>query len=49
MIGDIAIHGEVAYPMEEPDAEPAFGEIPGEPVPGSTITRRCSPRSTGHD
>jgi Amt family ammonium transporter len=31
--GDIALHGEVAYPEEEPDAEPAFGEIPGEPVP----------------
>jgi ammonium transporter, Amt family len=31
--GDIAIHGEVAYPNEEPDAEPAFAEIPGEPVP----------------
>jgi ammonium transporter, Amt family len=31
--GDISIHGEVAYPMEEPDAEPAFAEIPGEPVP----------------
>ncbi|MGO8959150.1 MAG: ammonium transporter [Streptosporangiaceae bacterium] len=31
--GDIAVHGEVAYPMEEPDAEPDFGEIPGEPSP----------------
>ena len=31
--GDIAIHGEVAYPNEEPDAEPDFGEIPGEPAP----------------
>src|ERR1700691_2531041 len=31
--GDIAIHGEVAYPEEEPDAETAFGEIPGEPDP----------------
>jgi ammonium transporter, Amt family len=31
--GDVVIHGEVAYPMEEPDAEPAFAEIPGEPVP----------------
>jgi ammonium transporter, Amt family len=31
--GDIVIHGEVAYPAEEPDAEPAFAEIPGEPVP----------------
>jgi len=31
--GDISIHGEVAYPMEEPEAEPAFAEIPGEPVP----------------
>ncbi len=31
--GDISIHGEVAYPNEEPDVEPAFGEIPGEPVP----------------
>ena len=31
--GDIAIHGEVAYPNEEPDVEPAFAEIPGEPVP----------------
>jgi Amt family ammonium transporter len=33
MAGDIAIHGEVAYPEEEPDAETAFGEIPGEPDP----------------
>jgi ammonium transporter, Amt family len=33
MAGDIALHGEVAYPEEEPDAEPAFGEIPGEPDP----------------
>jgi len=31
--GDIAVHGEVAYPNEEPDVEPAFGDIPGEPVP----------------
>jgi Amt family ammonium transporter len=31
--GDIALHGEIAYPMEEPDVEPPFGEIPGEPVP----------------
>ena len=31
--GDISIHGEVAYPMEEPDVEPPFGEVPGEPVP----------------
>ena len=31
--GDILVHGEVAYPMEEPEAEPDFGEIPGEPVP----------------
>jgi ammonium transporter, Amt family len=31
--GDVMIHGEVAYPVEEPDAEPAFAEIPGEPVP----------------
>jgi ammonium transporter, Amt family len=35
LAGDIAIHGEVAYPNEEPDAEPAFGEIPGEPAPES--------------
>jgi ammonium transporter, Amt family len=33
LAGDIKLHGEVAYPMEEPDVEPAFGEIPGEPVP----------------
>ena len=33
LAGDIEIHGEVAYPNEEPDVEPAFGEIPGEPVP----------------
>jgi Amt family ammonium transporter len=33
LAGDIQIHGEVAYPNEEPDVEPAFGEIPGEPVP----------------
>jgi Amt family ammonium transporter len=31
--GDIKLHGEVAYPMEEPDAEPPFGEVPGEPQP----------------
>src|SRR6202044_3156973 len=31
--GDIALHGEVAYPNEEPDAEPAFAEIPRVPVP----------------
>jgi Amt family ammonium transporter len=30
--GDISVHGEVAYPNEEPDVELAFGEIPGEPV-----------------
>ncbi len=33
LAGDILVHGEVAYPMEEPEAEPDFGEIPGEPVP----------------
>jgi len=33
LAGDIELHGEVAYPNEEPDVEPAFGEIPGEPVP----------------
>jgi Amt family ammonium transporter len=33
LAGDIVLHGEVAYPNEEPDVEPAFGEIPGEPVP----------------
>jgi hypothetical protein len=32
-VGDILVHGEVAYPMEEPGAEPDFGDIPGEPVP----------------
>ncbi len=34
--GDIKVHGEVAYPVEEPAAEPGvpdFGDIPGEPVP----------------
>ena len=31
--GDIRVHGEVAYPMEEPEAKPDFGPIPGEPVP----------------
>jgi Amt family ammonium transporter len=35
--GDIAVHGEVAYPMEEPDVEPPFGEIPGEPVPAEHV------------
>jgi Amt family ammonium transporter len=29
--GDVAIHGEVAYPMEEPDADIAVG-VPGEPM-----------------
>jgi ammonium transporter, Amt family len=33
LAGDIKLHGEVAYPMEEPDAEPPFGEVPGEPQP----------------
>ena len=32
--GDILVHGEVAYPVEEPGAEPAGARIPGEPVPG---------------
>jgi len=31
--GDSAIHGEVAYPMEEPEVHTEFAEIPGEPVP----------------
>ncbi len=31
--GDIAIHGEVAYPMEEPDVHVHEGEVPGEPIP----------------
>ncbi len=31
LAGDIAVHGEVAYPIEEPDDEPQLGEIPGEP------------------
>jgi len=31
--GDIKVHGEVAYPMEEPDVMPDFGDIPGEPMP----------------
>jgi ammonium transporter, Amt family len=31
--GDVAAHGEVAYPMEEPDAPTEFAEVPGEPVP----------------
>jgi Amt family ammonium transporter len=31
LAGDIAIHGEVAYPEEEPDAEIAEG-VPGEPL-----------------
>ena len=35
LLGDIKVHGEVAYPMEEPDAEADFGLIPGEPVPES--------------
>jgi ammonium transporter, Amt family len=32
-VGDISIHGEVAYPTEEPEVDAPFGEIPGEPVP----------------
>ncbi len=32
-VGDIKVHGEVAYPMEEPEALPDFGDIPGEPIP----------------
>jgi ammonium transporter, Amt family len=32
LVGDLAVHGEVAYPNEEPD-EADFGEVPGEPVP----------------
>ena len=31
--GDIAVHGEVAYPMEELDAGPTSARYPGEPVP----------------
>ncbi len=33
--GDIRVHGEVAYPVEELQVEPIpdFGDIPGEPVP----------------
>src|SRR5215470_11276770 len=31
--GDILVHGEVAYPTQEPEAEPDFGDIPGEPIP----------------
>jgi ammonium transporter, Amt family len=31
--GDAVIHGEVAYPMEEPEVQTEFAEIPGEPVP----------------
>ena len=31
--GDIQVHGEVAYPMEEPEAYADFGDIPGGPVP----------------
>jgi Amt family ammonium transporter len=47
-VGDLAIHGEVAYPMEEPDVDPPFGEIPGEPVPaehhhGNVLTDEHSP------
>jgi Amt family ammonium transporter len=33
MAGDIAVHGEVAYPMEEPDVQAHVGEVPGEPIP----------------
>jgi ammonium transporter, Amt family len=33
LAGDIEIHGEVAYPLEEPDVEAHVGEIPGEPIP----------------
>jgi Amt family ammonium transporter len=33
LAGDIMLHGEVAYPEEEPDAELPSGDIPGEPVP----------------
>jgi Amt family ammonium transporter len=33
VLGDIAVHGEVAYPVEEPDVEAHVGEIPGEPIP----------------
>jgi Amt family ammonium transporter len=31
--GDVSAHGEVAYPMEEPDAPVEFAPVPGEPVP----------------
>jgi ammonium transporter, Amt family len=33
LAGDIEIHGEVAYPIEEPEVAPAFAGIPGEPAP----------------
>jgi Amt family ammonium transporter len=32
-VGDALVHGEVAYPAEEPENEPARPAIPGEPAP----------------
>jgi ammonium transporter, Amt family len=30
--GDAMVHGEVAYPVEEPDVQTELGEVPGEPL-----------------
>jgi Amt family ammonium transporter len=38
--GDIVMHGEVAYPVEEPDAPIHVGEVPGEPM---VLTDEVSP------
>ncbi len=40
--GDVLAHGEVAYPMEEPDAPTEFAEVPGEPIPAEHHARSAT-------
>jgi ammonium transporter, Amt family len=47
MAGDIAVHGEVAYPMEEPDAVTEFAGIPGEPIPEEHLRHANSATADG--
>jgi Amt family ammonium transporter len=42
LAGDIAVHGEVAYPEEEPD-EADLGDVPGEPPTGRHDRELVSP------
>jgi Amt family ammonium transporter len=47
LVGDLAIHGEVAYPMEEPDVHAHVGEIPGEPIPAGQHPKVLSEEGVG--